>query len=348
MKHILSAIIISLLLTACSGNGGDEPTPVVGKVNASVTLQSQSATESDPPQNELINSWWVAFVNDKNKVVKIVSRPFDKTGAVPHENFNVEIDAGLYTIYAFANMSSSDPNATRFGFAEGADKPAGIDTQTWATVPQNGQWVPMTGKVQVDLRQQASTQFKIEVVRLVAKMQFVVTNKTGAGVTLQSIALQPALTDKVNLFPDYSSLGGAPDMNPGATIGKWSKDYNKHIAHTDSIIDTFYMLESTAMNHESEHYVVEMNLLHDSGRRETLTAQTSGLQWINRNDFIILPLTAVDFSLAFNILFYPPIGGYPAILIEEKADEYYAKFGSSGKFVLNPKVTDSSGYILAP
>ncbi|MCM1139365.1 MAG: hypothetical protein NC453_12415 [Muribaculum sp.] len=348
MKYIFYAIISSIIFAACSESGGDEPIPYTGKVNASVTLQSRSTDISNPAQNELINSWWVAFVNSQNKVVKIVNRPAYKTEAVETDTLNVEIDAGIYDIYAFANMSNSDPNSDRFGFREGSDKPNDIDNQTWSYVPGVGEWIPMTGKINVDLRQQASTQFKIEVVRLVAKMQFEVTNDTGNDITLQNISLQPAQVDKVNLFPDYMSLGHRPVLNDGANLSQLSKPYNEAIAHNGTFKDTFYLFESTAEGHPSEHYVVKMNILHSSGRYESISAQTYELQWINRNDYIILPLRIIDFSLAFDILFYPPIGGYPAILVEEKADEYYAKFGSSGKFVLNPKITDSSGYILAP
>lgn len=352
MKYIIPILTITLLLFSCSRSEDDNPMQVVTKVQASVTLQALSADNSDSSGNELINSWWVAFVNSStSKVAKIVDRPSDKTGAVEREDFTVEIDAGVYDIYAFANMSNADPNAERFGFKEGSDLPEGINTQTWSTVPEYGKWVPMTGKLDnVDLRQQASTHFSIEVVRLVAKMQLEITNDTGNGVTLQKIELQPALTDMVNLFPDYTSLGNKPVMNSGATLKELVRTYSSSINQGVTFEDTpFYLLESTAENHPSGYYVVKMDIVHnDSGRTESLTAQTSELQWINRNDYIILPLKIVDFSLAFDILFYPPIGGYPAILIEEKADEYYAKFGSSGKFVLNPKVTDSTGQVLAP
>ncbi|MCM1376874.1 MAG: hypothetical protein NC097_04455 [Clostridium sp.] len=344
MKYIYSIIFISLLLASCSSDSSEELS--FGPRTASVTLTTRSY-DNNASDNELIHDWWMAFVNSSGKVVKIVERNSDVSEGVSNESFEVTIDAGTYTIYAFANMGTADPNTERFGFKEGSQMPSGIEDMTWSAVPSDDAWVPMTGKLTVDIRQQASTHFVVEVVRLVAKMQLEITNDTDNGITLNELSLLPAKTDKVNLLPDYTSLAGSPKMNPLASCTQLDRTYRLPIARGNTLTDTFYLLESTAENHQTGYYVVKMNITHDSGRREVLSALTSELQWINRNDYIILPLKIINFSLSFDILFYPPIGGYPAILVERKGDEYYANFGSSGRFVINAMVRDSKGSVLS-
>ena len=51
--------------------------------------------------------------------------------------------------------------------------------------------------------------------------------------------------------------------------------------------------------------------------------------------------------MSLDVNFYPPIGGYPAVIIEESHEGFYCKFGTEGDFEIYPKVEDTyNGYAL--
>ncbi|MCM1452136.1 MAG: hypothetical protein NC102_07745 [Clostridium sp.] len=345
MKYNISTLAMTLalaLLTACSGGAGnDEPgTPsTTGPTQVSVTMKSRAGGAGEE-QNELINSWWLAFV--KSGKVEKIYRSGALGSAVHEDQCSVELMPGQYTIYGFANIEGES-----FGLVEGSAAPAGLESLTWASAPANGENMPMTGKTTAQIKQQASMRFEVEVVRLAAKMQYDIQNLTGEEITVGSASLAPAKNNgAVKLFPNYGSLGSAPDLLGGATFSEIVTPVNKKLANEQTESKTFYLLESTATGHETEHYVVKLEVTGANGKSRTLSAQTSALQWINRNDHIILPLKVIDYSMEFGVMFYPPIGGYPAVLVDHKDDEYYATFGSSGKFVINSKLIGSDGSAL--
>ena len=62
------------------------------------------------------------------------------------------------------------------------------------------------------------------------------------------------------------------------------------------------------------------------------------LQYINRNDHIIIPIEVTDWIIEVDVRFYPPIGGYPAVITEDKNREYYITFGTEGWFEIETRV----------
>ena len=51
--------------------------------------------------------------------------------------------------------------------------------------------------------------------------------------------------------------------------------------------------------------------------------------------------------MSLDVNFYPPIGGYPAVITEESEEGFYCKFRTEGDFEIYPKVEDTyNGYAL--
>lgn len=341
MKYILLSIILvsSILITSCVNEDFNEES--TGQVNASITIASRGFDADEDNGNELINKWWLAFVNTSGEVVKIVEK--DELGSpVNRDSKTIGVNSGKYTIYAFANIDD------KLGFAEGQLLPDGIDLEMWTTVPSIGQLVPMSGKCTVEIKQNTNANFVVEVVRIVAKMRIRVQNATTNDFTVDTITILPALNNKAYLLPDYSSLNNAPVLPADTECTELKRILGKQVSVGDSVIDKFYLLESSAMKHPTEHYIVKMDITRKDDRKYSMSAMTNALQWINRNDYILLPLKIIDYVLDLDVMFYPPIGGYPAVMVEQKSDEYYATFSSSGKFVITPMVKDNTGIILAP
>ena len=107
------------------------------------------------------------------------------------------------------------------------------------------------------------------------------------------------------------------------------------------------MLESTAKSHATGRYPLAFDLEYADGTTRTVSALAYQLGHINRNDHVIIPVLLTDWLIDLDVQFYPPIGGYPAVMLESKGEEYFASFGSSGRFVIRPTVTTASGSIVA-
>ena len=68
---------------------------------------------------------------------------------------------------------------------------------------------------------------------------------------------------------------------------------------------------------------------------------------IYRNDHVVIPIILSDYQVSLDVNFYPPIGGYPAVITEESDEGFYCKFGTEGDFEIYPKVEDTyNGYVL--
>ena len=168
------------------------------------------------------------------------------------------------------------------------------------------------------------------------------------------ISMTPALTPAVNLLPNYISIGEngvqgvAPVLPDGTVCTKLEKTFTDLTINKSAGKDaTFYLFESTAANHPTKHYPLTFELKYGDGTTHTVEALAYQLPYINRNDYITIPVLITDWLVDISVQFYPPIGGYPAVITEKKDDEFFAKFGSGGKFVINPTVTRSNGDIVA-
>lgn len=334
--NISILLIISLLLLgSCST---DDPQSASEQVEATFTIKSRAYQEygTDPTDMELIRTWWIVFVDKTNVVKKVIERPSGESAAVSREEFTVKLNRGTYTVYAFANIGRSD-----FGNDITEGNPMPQLPSTWIKQPDTSP-VPMTGKLVINITAEKNG-FDIEVVRLWAKLCFSFTTDSNQPVMVSKISIASAYTSAINLLPDYDALGKAPVLPQGTTCTTLEKNTDISLSAGDQAVSsTFYLLESTAQTHPTGHYPISFELKYGEGTPRTVNALAYNLEYINRNDFVTIPVLITDWKVDLNVLFYPPIGGYPAVLLDSKDSEFYARFGSGGKFVIRPTVMNTT------
>jgi len=345
------------LSASCSENEPSEPEP--SSARASLSVQSRAGETL--PENELIQTWWIAFADKYGVVNAIVSRNATLTTAVDREEFDVELPAGTYTAYAFANITQDElKDNTGVTFEVGTAVASGIMEKAWTSMPNN--WsktkpLPMSGFKTLTIgTQPAAAPIEVEVVRMVGKVEFTFSNSSTKDITVNSVTFGPLATGAINLFPDYSKLDKAPVLLSG--LGEEDLQYNfagEATARTiatgakNAYTDYFYVRESDVSgNLPTGRFQIAVNISRGGQTAERLYALTEELSYINRNDYIKIPITFTDYAFEVDVLFYPPIGGYPAVITDEKDEVFYATFGTPGKFVLRPLIregTEGSMYL---
>lgn len=384
--EVLAIIASALLIGGCNGNDAnsqevfEEGIPV--EVNFSLSSRSNSfeasrgdGTPADPvDDNEKINDWFIVFVDKNNKVSKILSRK-DAVVSTPNynpmeqETFRCILPSGTYSIYAFANMTETELQAaTGISFTEGSTiTPSEIDGKEWTT--ELNCWdiskpIPMTGFLKnVVVRNTMEETFSIEVVRMVAKVEFKFSNPSDKAVSIHSVSFDPVTTSNVSLFPrnksgiSYDHLGnGYYSALPNATYDKIIVDFSSPVTVTSGTTQeksvTVYIKESISRRANDGAFTVGINVSYADGIQEhqqyNITKDIK--EYINRNDWIVIPITLSGYDVKAEVSFYPPIGGYPAVLSTTDPDgSQIFTFGTEGEFVIVPYVIDKiSGIHLLP
>lgn len=357
-------IVLCTLLAACSMVDRPEYEEGYGKtiaVQGTIMTRATVTPEAAETDYELINDWWVLFVDNNNKIVKYLDRA-TATGnknAVEEERFYLEIPAGKYTAYSFANVTRSTIENLAGSLQEGDNLPAGFDNLTFNignVIPNghnfegNDRLIPMTGKQEeVTFQNQGEADVKLEVIRMVAKLEFRYKNASGKEITLNSIKMQQSNTDVVSLLPNYTYLDSGWPI--GETTGD-TRDYIRPIGQQLSksysgaapqYTDKFYMIEAQATTNPAKRFTLALNITREGGKtEEMLYAMTQELESYYRNDHVVIPITISDYAIDVDVNFYPPIGGYPAVITTNSKEEFYCEFATQGNFVIRPKVVDTS------
>ena len=345
-SYIFSAIAAFALLTL-SACHDDTPDGKTTEESQEFTISTKPLTANEVIGNdyENINNWKLIFVDRAGKIAAIVNRDPSKIDAVTQETFRTELPAGTYTVYAFAN--TYDWFDDYYGISSltvGSSLPAGFDNMQYGAGAgwHEGLKLPMTGKKNVTITNRIDETFDIEVVRLYAKLQYEVTNQSTKSVTLNNIEILPMAMGPIPMFPDYTSLGNPPTATlDGTTYTTVKLDLNQSIT-TEPTKLTGYVREGFASSHPTGRYAIKVSINRDGKAEELLYALTHELTYINRNDWINIPIVITDYNLSVDVNFYPPIGGYPAVVKEVKNEEYYIKFGTEGRFAITPHMYDAA------
>lgn len=358
--HLMSLAVITFLLSACSG---DVPSPGQSPVRSTFSIVAGDASRPDDTgnlapspdtENELIGSWWIVFANKSTrKVYSIVSRPSGLVSAVEEESVEADLPADTYLVYAFANITKEEfEENTGLRFETGAPLPEGIDSGIWRSLknaPGRDIPIPMSGFREITVTGKVTEPFAIEVVRMLAKIEFCFMNESGSGITVKSVTFAPLNNGAVPLLPTFD-----PSMAPSILEGcdtelvtVMAGNGTGGLAVPDGtqipVRDRFYVRESVAESHPTGHFHFSLLIEREGrGEEEELYALTDELLFINRNDYIQIPVLFADLSLEVEVRFYPPIGGYPAVELHGDKDEYYIEFGTSGGFSINPRFTDNT------
>ena len=177
--------------------------------------------------------------------------------------------------------------------------------------------------------------------------------------TINSLKLSQSATDKVLLLPNYAYLESGWDSDVPCNARDYVRSYASLLADPPVLDaytggspkgydDIFYVRESQANYNVTGRYLMAVNITREGGHAEDLLfALTKDLRSIYRNDHIVIPIILSDYQVSLDVNFYPPIGGYPAVITEESDEGFYCKFGTEGDFEIYPKVEDSyNGYAL--
>lgn len=365
--YLLSALLIlAIPLASCS-----DPVQIEGEgkgevreacVTMAIGTRATGVPEGAQADVEKIHTWWVAFVDKDGIVRHVESRPSSLTSYVEEERVEMNVPTGTYTLYAFANITPEALKAeTDIEFIVGNKYPLTVATAEYrlAMPWASGKELPMTGKQEVTVTGRANEVFSIEVVRMLAKMDVRFANESRKQVTINSLKMSQSQTDKVPLLPNYTYLESGWDTDVPCTAREYLRTYSSLLAAAPVLdaydgvsakgyVDIFYVRESQANYNVTGRYLMAVNITREGGNPEDLLfALTKDLRSIYRNDHVVIPIILSDYQVSLDVNFYPPIGGYPAVITEESDEGFYCKFGTEGDFEIYPKVEDTyNGYAL--
>lgn len=388
--HIfVRALAILLLISGCindkepaEASGYEEGIPTEVKFTLSSRFNASPTRADGEPEdpefdNEKIRNWFMVFIDQKGNVAKILNRSDAETGisvaetdAFEQETFRSILPSGTYSVFAFANMTAADlktNSGIEFGVGDvlSNDDIAEIK-QAISGCALNGlditaAAIPMTGYVgEIKVKNTIEETFSIEVVRMAAKVRLLFSNSTDKDMTVTGVSFDPVTTSSVSLFPngnlgiDYSHLGNrayTPIAN--ATYDELTLQCSVTVeSKANEIPYTFYMKESLSDSKNEKSFKLGLKIRHGDGTSETQQYNITKdiKEYINRNDWIEIPITLSQYDVSVEALFYPPIGGYPAVLSTTHPDgSQIFIFGTEGDFSIVPHVIDKfTGTHLAP
>ena len=364
IKHFMLALLTAVVAASCSEDNTDNQDSEGRTVAVEMVIGTRATGTPEAAQADVekIHTWWVAFV-DKNGIVRHVeSRPAGLTSYVEEERVEMNLPTGTYTLYAFANISQEElKSKTGVEFVEGSAYPSAVKSvgyaiaMPWAADEE----LPMSGWQEVRVTGRTNEVFSIEVVRMLAKMEVRYTNESRKKITINSLKLSQSETDNVPLQPNYTYLESGWDSDVPCNARDYVRSYASLLAAAPVLDeytsgsakgynDIFYVRESQANYNVTGRYLMAVNITREDGHpKDLLFALTKDLRSIYRNDHVVIPVILSDYQVSRDVNFYPPIGGYPAVITEESEEGFYCKFGTEGDFEIYPKVEDSyNGYAL--
>lgn len=382
MKHLLSILLLSIILAACSSDPIAPPatdgTPI--KLSLRIATQSkgtQSKASASPELgwnyeqgDELIENWVVIMVNDADHTIEQVFTHSPSPNNVETDKVatNLRTTASNKTFYSFANISLKQlQQATGHTFAKGGTMPD-IASATWH-INGNGfdpkakdatghaQGIPMTGICHMSLTNKDNETTKtLYVVRMLAKLQFNITNSTGNKITLNTISIDrlsanPASSDVQNvmLFPSATPTDAntqvvqQPRLNGTQPQQVYDLALNKTVPNDASSTHTLYVNECTTPANTFGQFMLTVGLTMADGtttqqRYSVVSNDNGNWHFIARNDWRIIPIILQNIKLDLIPLDFPAIGVLPCS-VKEADGTFTCTFNAGGEFRLTPKVT---------
>ena len=359
--YLLLYVMTIALFFACDKEEELDENGYGKKIKATISLTTRATGTPEAHENnqELINDWWVLFVNSSNEIVKYIDRASTTklTTPVEREEFDLEIATGDYIAYSFANISKADVETTTGSLTVGGTMPdLSAVTFNVASIIPNGTDVsatspkiPMTGKQSVRFASGGMQFIELEVIRMVAKMEFQYNNISSEDLSINSLSIKQVQTATVPLIPNYTFLESGWTFANIGTASTFTRTFATPLSvskgNTTPVVDKFYMIESQAdYATPSQSYLMTLNVTRKSEAKDLFfSLDKTKIQTIYRNDYVIIPLNIFDYIVGLDVNFYPPIGGYPAVVSEDKdKDEFYCTFATQGEFEISPTVYNAS------
>lgn len=345
IRHIFSSalrcipLMLAASLAACTAITDDVPTDETATVSLSITARQESdlntrASYEVGQDHEFIHSLYVYIVAADGTVKKKYMPDLSNNAAAQEGNLRswtsdpLTLDAGEYTIYAFANLDTyyQGLSASLSGLPEGEnisklnvdgivfDDPASkIDFN-------KGYFIPMSAKENVTVKP-TTTGISIGLDRLVSKIRM---SGIAASTPVSSLTFG-GYANKVGLFPE-TDLGNDVTYDSEYDVVKAGK------LGESNIVEDFYVNCSPA----GHKFTVTLGTTEYGGTVYHATTQRNELP---RNSIFPLALSLDDFTLDFEIrCWLSPIGAMPTqVKIDPLNDDYVVSVpeGSQVELILN-------------
>lgn len=346
-----AALLTGMVAVSCASESAEAPdNGLPAPVGISITaaplgvstrgFADEELTEEPASSSELINNW-IVFFTQGGEVISFEEG--GSTTGVWNDRVQTELPRGRYTVLAFANMDNAKLKDL---FKEGKRLP-----EDWQNLmndeknEDNRPLIPMSGYREINVTQTVNETFSIEVVRMLAKVQFAFKNESQTRVSIEKIEFQPVYDGDIYLFPGDNRFVEGEYPNPQNYGMRTIAPALSLPNFNDTARSTFYIKESAAKgNHPTDHFHIGISLKRGDGETENATYALASdeLQTILRNDYVLFPVVISDYIPRLEVYDYPPIGGYP-VQVESNGNEFYATFSSSGAFDIEAKLVNSAG-----
>ncbi len=381
----ISLVALLPLLTACSGDdltpdsGGEAGRPVKIALSIAVPAAGEATTaphtgraaaqegENDYAEGEGMHSWFIAMVDAGTGTVERVFTSAGELDNVSHDAVNggqlIATATGTKIFYTFANVPTSYYENL---FQEGQPCPDGVDDivmdgfgTDWATTG-----LYMAGRQTVTVTEADDRQtLTLWTLRMVAKLEFEVSNELGEDMVLTGIRVAPVNDgSQYYLFP-HDATNGIADLPADGKMGAWVPAQPASTAVTGTVAAHFptghtgtlsageqatmvaYVNETVIPADDPyQEFMVTVSLRRQDGtaeeQRYALVPDNAEGEWhyIARNDHRVIPITLQDLRLDLIPYDFPPIGVLPAS-VKEQNGTFTCTFHASGDFHLVPRVT---------
>ncbi len=311
------------------------------------------ADDKNAYEHEFMNELCV-FVVDENGTIekkflysgetkngKFTGEPVDGN-AYEWRSGDFELPTGTKTIYAFANWSGVNNKEWNeiINKAEGTDlkdedlSDIAISDPAGTINLNNGIYIPMSVKYgSFDF--QVSQTARVELIRLVGRVDGTITNNRASAITVNSVTMRPFATEVPLMFTEGTYKAGEEAKTFATPL---------ELASGKSGTFRFYVNETANEN----PFAVEV-LLGDDKR---MTGALKNTKAIPRNHFLPLALNISDNDFDLYIMAYiAPIGGYPIQVMpnsplgesEQTAGLYSAKLPEGCSFQVFGSVVSGGG-----
>lgn len=306
-----------------------------------------------------------------DRIKSIPSSVENPDGGFEAETFKIILPSGTYRIYAFANVPrKSDAEFKTFLKDSGGHKAANIGDfiGTDRFVNDSMQWpvkrmvdgkeidnnIPMTAVIpEQRINNTIEEALNIEVIRAVAKVEFAFSNPSDDDYVVEKLKFGPLTCNyKVSFVPNNDSIGFGPNDK-----------LNRDDIRTDTIkfsdisltadplkkynmgLFSFYCKESLPKSNEAESetkklggpFTIKLTVKKNGVTQPERTFLTKKITYINRNDWIRIPIEFSDWKIYWKLRTYPPIGGYPPLFDQnEDGSSLKATVTTGGEFELYP------------
>ena len=319
-----------------SDNGDKTPYTVTYRIS---TQKSFDASASD---EEMMKTILLVIVKPDGRIEDIEDIELPDTEE--EHVIEMQLTTGRKYVYGFANLNDAMRNQTGLSaLSVGSTMP---DLSATTLTIENGytidssadKYLPMSNTTDFFVNSVNGQSFGMELIRLVSKVKFAFKNESGEKITLKQLTMSPLTTSAVYLMPGNS---GKPVFPTTHTQGDYIYNFD-----TGYVFNDGEELEYTTYINESEingtgWFQVRLTTQTGDGTASEERIALTNLTYINRNDYLNLPIVLTDYKLEIDVRSYPPIGGYPASVVYND-DAYHITFSGGGPFIITPKLIQLS------